>query len=232
MNRNHLYSILSLSQENTAFIFTINTVFSGSPSNTFIFPQRAETTPNFVINWGDNQENIITSVDNAALTHIYANPGIYEITVSGTGVAPFFNNSGDRSKLVEVKTWGACEIGEGSFSGCDHLIVSAVDQPNISSLRNTFSGCFSLVSNPSMQQWEVSAITTMEGCFENCALFNLDLSGWNITNVTDMSRMLDACGMDSSNYNATLIGWSLQNIKSKVTLGRFRSYSYRRRFRG
>ena len=40
--------------------------------------------------------------------------------------------------------------------------------------------------------------------------FNQPLDQWDVSNVTAMKHMLDYCGMDTKNYDNTLIGWASQ----------------------
>ena len=54
------------------------------------------------------------------------------------------------------------------------------------------------------------------GMFDNCSVFNSDLSSWDVSNVTDMNEMFAFCGV----FNRDLSSWDV----SKVTdmLGMFR----------
>jgi surface protein len=64
------------------------------------------------------------------------------------------------------------------------------------------------VFNQSLSSWDVSSATQMPGMFEYATLFNQNLGMWNISNVTNMTYMLTICGMDITNYDATLNGWA------------------------
>jgi surface protein len=56
--------------------------------------------------------------------------------------------------------------------------------------------------------------------FYLCYSFDDNLSNWNVSNVTDMSIMLDSTIMSQTNYDALLIGWdSLPSLQSSVTFG-------------
>jgi len=61
----------------------------------------------------------------------------------------------------------------------------------------------------------------MSGMFKDATAFNQNLGSWLIPSCSNMSLMLNNCGMDKANYSATLTGWASQvpNIKSNVTLG-------------
>jgi len=73
--------------------------------------------------------------------------------------------------------------------------------------------------NSNIGNWDVSKVTSMRYMFEYTGLFNGDLSGWNIENVETMEDMFDYSGISTENYDAILIGWSEQEVKSNVELG-------------
>ena len=57
-------------------------------------------SPNFVVNWGDGNEDTITSSTDAARIHTYSTGGTYTITI--TGLMPSFkvnNNSAIRTTI-------------------------------------------------------------------------------------------------------------------------------------
>lgn len=63
---------------------------------------------------------------------------------------------------------------------------------------------------------------TMQDMFSGATSFNQPLGMWNIVSCSDMSGMLNNCGMDINNYSQTLIGWASQPaslIPRNITLG-------------
>ncbi|WP_421804690.1 BspA family leucine-rich repeat surface protein [Flagellimonas sp.] len=71
--------------------------------------------------------------------------------------------------------------------------------------------------------WNTSNVTDMSFMFEGATNFNQSLGSWDISSVTNMTEMLDNCGMSTENLNATLIGWAnfveANNGPSNITLG-------------
>jgi hypothetical protein len=57
--------------------------------------------------------------------------------------------------------------------------------------------------------------------FDGATALNQSLGAWDISEVIDMSNMLDDSGLSVANYDATLNGWAdIQQAKqSNVTLG-------------
>ena len=48
----------------------------------------------------------------------------------------------------------------------------------------------------------------MSDMFSDAAAFNGDLSGWDVRNVTDMTRMFE----DAAAFNGDLSGWDVRNV--------------------
>src|SRR5699024_5176741 len=68
--------------------------------------------------------------------------------------------------------------------------------------------------------WDVSNVTNMSHMLENSGSFDQNIGNWNISNVSSMVQMLNSAGLSTANYDATLIGWvAQQNIPSNITLG-------------
>ncbi len=64
--------------------------------------------------------------------------------------------------------------------------------------------------NQPLNSWDVSHVTRMNGMFADATAFNQSLGSWTISGVEEMGDMLNDCGMDTSNYDATLMGWAAQ----------------------
>jgi surface protein len=74
--------------------------------------------------------------------------------------------------------------------------------------------------NDNIGAWNVSSVTTMVVMFTTATSFNQNLGTWNVSSVTAMNGMLSTCGMNTTNYNSTLCGWSaLPSLQTGVTLG-------------
>jgi len=106
----------------------VMTVFISADGGTFQWPNRTGTR-DAVINWGDGTSETSTG-DLTAKT--YATAGYYDISVTGTYTAPYFNNGGDRLKCVDVRQWGSVTgmtTWNASFRICDNLVGTATDAP-------------------------------------------------------------------------------------------------------
>ncbi|MCK5199885.1 MAG: hypothetical protein KAR21_16115, partial [Spirochaetales bacterium] len=125
---------------------TDNTGTSGD--NQITLPLVSNGTYDFTVNWGDGNTDIITSYNQAEITHSYSGAGTYDVSISG-GIAGWsFYYSGDPQKLLEITNWGSLGFGatSGQFYNCQNLTISAVDKPDLTDttfLNNTFTECIS-----------------------------------------------------------------------------------------
>ena len=89
---------------------------------------------------------------------------------------------------------------------------------------------------PSLQAWDVSCVTTMQGMFSNCSHFNQPLNSWDVRQVVNMSSLFYGCvrfnqplnkwdvshsvrSMDmmfanAKAFNQSLDTWDLKNVES------------------
>ncbi|MCL6294523.1 BspA family leucine-rich repeat surface protein [Jejuia spongiicola] len=193
------------------FITTWNTDVSGTPNtSSIIIPTFPGEVYNYTVLWGDGtlDEGL---TDNA--THEYATPGVYEVKIYGDFPRIDFNSStsANRAKIIEVTNWGINEWTsmENAFSGCDNLIVTASDVPNlsnVSNLSNMFFQCSNF--NSDINNWDVSNVTNMQAMFYGCTDFNQPLNNWNVSNVTNMSGMF----IFSSSFNQPINNWDVSNV--------------------
>ena len=51
----------------------------------------------------------------------------------------------------------------------------------------------------------------------NSPYYNEDISGWDVTNITNFSNAFTGTAMSVANYDALLIAWSAQTVQSGVT---------------
>jgi surface protein len=91
------------------------------------------------------------------------------------------------------------------------------DVSNVLHMKAMFYGASSF--NQDIGDWDVSHVMDMSYIFFKATSFDSDLSQWKIENVMDFSMAFDSSGLSQENYDALLINWSQQNVKSNVSLG-------------
>ncbi|MCC5942355.1 MAG: BspA family leucine-rich repeat surface protein [Balneolaceae bacterium] len=202
----------------------------------------------FTVHWGDGNSTDWEDGDPVEnLTHTYAAAGTYTVEITGDFPRIYFNNEGDREKILSVDQWGDIEwsMMGNAFWGATNLEVHAIDAPDLSNVTSTmsmFQGASSFnqdisgwdvsnvenmtsmfhgasTFNQDISGWNVSGVNNMNGMLRDASVFDQDLGGWDITGVTNMSSMLDNTGLSTANYDATLIGWEPQAVQTGITLG-------------
>lgn len=122
-------ALLMGGKEKLPLIIRVDTTKSGAtPSDTFRIPANAPgETYRFKVDWGDG---LITSNHAGNAEHTYATGGIYDIKIYGKFPRFYFNNEGDRRKLLSVLDWGEINYSTnqtGAFYGCINLDFIATD---------------------------------------------------------------------------------------------------------
>ena len=173
---------------------------------------------------GDGLENWVTS----SLTNMYR-------TFDG---ALQFN--------ADLSNWDATNVTnmESAFRGCSIFEGIGMNNWTTSSSLSNMANAFQSAPqfNGNLQGFNVSGVTRLEFCFFNSTSFegggldtwvtsslvnlrntfdntnfNQDLSGWDFSNVTDMTNWGNAWAMDTNNYDLLLLSLSTQSLNSNLS---------------
>jgi len=143
--------------------------------------------------------------------------GVYDLEVSAKVVNRFnrinFNNSGDKLKITDIKQWSniVWSTFERAFLGCENMLVTATDVPNLSSVTDMrYMFAIATSANPDFSLWDVSNVTNMQGMFEGTSSANLDVLNWDVSNVTNMQSMFQ----NTSSANPDVSNWDVSNVTS------------------
>jgi surface protein len=218
--RNHLINVhnwvITDIVNNTIMTFQTDSISGGSSNDHQVrLPLQATGTYDFVVDWGDGNQDTITVYNQAERTHTYADIGIYTITISGMLYGFGFGDSGDKLKIRQIQQWGDSfrlgTTGYRSFYNCTNLSIVTDDilvLTDTTSLQLAFANCHNLTANYAMSLWDTSTITIMQTVFADSANFDEDLSAWDTSNVTNMSLMFGGC--ESFNHYIGL--WDTANV--------------------
>ncbi|MDM8565856.1 BspA family leucine-rich repeat surface protein [Candidatus Halobeggiatoa sp. HSG11] len=162
------------------------------------------------VDW-DNDGTFDESGLTGSVTHDFSVAGTYTIRIQGSFPRIYFNNTGDKDKILDVMQWGniAWENMEGAFYGASNLQVSATDSPDLGSvisMQNVFRDAITF--NQNINSWDVSSVTNMIGMFNGASSFNQDISSWNVSSVTSMNRMFS----NASFFNSDISSWDVSNV--------------------
>lgn len=173
-----------------------------TPNESFTIPTNVNETYNYDVRWSDPYQSggitIITAFENGFTgdaTHTYSEARDYIITIRGNFPRIYFNNSGDKYKIISIEQWGDNQWTsmQDAFYGCSNLEIKATDSPDL------------------------SQATSLGNMFKDCTTLDVSLANWNVSTITDMSGMLEGAKLSTANYDATLNNWVTQNLRSNVT---------------
>ena len=167
---------------------------------------------NFQVNWGDGTIQNIIGGNNP--THTYATPGTYTVSITGDFPRIYFDNGGDKQKLLTIEKWGDIQWSsmEEAFYGCENLTIAVdagvPDLSNVTSMKSMFERCE--VMNADLSAWDVSNVEDMQYTFYNAYAFNGNISTWNVSNVTTFSYMF----YEAVTFNQPLNSWNTSNVEN------------------
>ncbi|WP_420317393.1 BspA family leucine-rich repeat surface protein [Ekhidna sp.] len=144
------------------------------------------------------------------------NGSTYEVIIRGAFPRIYFNNAGDKDKIQTIEQWGdiAWTSMQGAFFGCTNLDMAATDAPDLSavtSLGQMFraAGTFS----GDLSGWDVSTITDMSFLFSGTS-FNGNITGWDVSTVANMSYMFYVNPV----FNQDISGWVTSSATNMTRL--------------
>ena len=193
------------SGDTTSFITTWRTTTS---NETITIPIIATSTYNYSITTSDGRtfNNI-----SGGKTITFATAGDYDVSISGIFPRFFFNNGGDKTKLIDIKQWGniVWTSFERSFRGATNLTGSFTDAPNLTNATN-MSYMFRDASsfNGDISSWNVSSVTNMADMFFRASAFNRDISSWDTSNVTKINSMFNR----AVSFNQPIGSWNMSSV--------------------
>ena len=181
-----------------------------STNEAITFPGRGTYT----IDWGDGSSPS-QNVENQQ-QHTYADAGNYMVSVSGD-LSQIFNNClPNAEKLISIEQWGDTRWSNmrHAFCGASQMTYDATDNPNLSSVSD-MEGMFRDTSfNGDLYSWDVSSVTDMSRMFNEASHFNGDLSSWDVSSVTDMSHMF----FYASSFNGDLSRWDVSSVTDMASM--------------
>jgi gliding motility-associated-like protein len=164
----------------------------------------------YSINWGDGT---VEHNKNGAASHTYEAAGEYNVEITGNFPRIFFNSSGDKDKIINIKQWGDIEWStmHYAFEGCENLQLTATDVPDLSRV-TSMAGMFKDATNfnGDLNDWDVSNVIHMTLMFYNASLFNGDLSGWNVSQVVNMNQMFEKASV----FNKPIGTWNVSQVQN------------------
>lgn len=162
-------------------IFSVKTDNAGtSATNQFTIPTTG-TGYLYDIETSDGQS--ITGLTGGT-TITFPSAGTYDVYISGSFPQFYFNNAGDRLKLINLKNFGIYAQGSTSqlsaFRGCSNMIISATDTghfENVTNFSYAWQNCTSLTSFPLLDTSNgINFVYAWSGCSKLTSFPLLDTS--------------------------------------------------------
>ncbi|MCG8580100.1 MAG: BspA family leucine-rich repeat surface protein [Bacteroidales bacterium] len=179
------------------FVITWQTDNPGTSADTEIsIPTHPLYTYNYDVDW-DN-DGVFDELDvTGDVTHNYGTAGTQTIRIRGIFPGLYFNNGGDKEKLISIDQWGTIwwETMENAFNGCANMTCLASDVP------------------------DVSYVSNMDNAFLSAALFNVNASEWDVSELTSAENAFKGTVLSDDNYDKLLSGWGSQKVQAGVSLG-------------
>jgi len=212
---------LTFNQGGSGDITSFITTWRTTASNESITIPTTGSGYNYTVKTSDGQE-IPNITGDATIT--FATAGDYDVSISGDFPRIYFNNGGDRTKLIDIKQWGniVWSSFQHAFYGCSSLIGSLTDAPDLTNVEifsRAFYNCRSF--NQPIGNWDVSNVTNMFQMFYNTQAFDQDMNNWDVSNVRDMSSMFQF----SYSFNGDISSWSPGSV-TRMSYMFYRVYAF------
>lgn len=171
----------------------VNTALAGSANDSFVLPADGAGTYAYTVDWGNGTREYVTA--NTAKTKDYDSTSTFIVSVYGT-YRPYFNNGGDKAKLLGL------QIGATSHT-----------------MANAFYGCSALTSLVGYAG--IAAVTNMAYMFDGCTAFKQSLAAFNMAAATLITDTCAGCNLNApgttTNYDNTLIAWAAKDLVNSLT---------------
>jgi surface protein len=191
------------------FVTTWKTDNPGSSNSTQITIPTIGSGYDYNVDW-DNDGVFDEFNLTGSVTHDFGTPGEYTIRIEGDFPRIYFNDDGDKEKIIRIDQWGTNNWTSmnHAFAGAQNLTSSASDTPNLSNVTDmSFMFNNASVFNQNISNWNTSNVTDMTALFFGASSFNGDISGWNTGNVTTMNSMF----FGATSFNQDL-PWNVSNV--------------------
>ncbi len=213
------------------FVITVKTDNPGvSANNEFTIPIANTNGAGYNVDCNSDGTDEVTGVTgNSSYTCVYGSAGTYTIRVKDNNGDKkgfrriVFNGATDKEKLLEINQWGTAIWSSmvDAFRGTSNLTsTSAVDVPDLSkegqtiSLEKMFQDA--VIADINTSGWNTSNVTNMRSLFRGATNANPDVSAWNTALVTRMDSMFQ----NATNANPDVSGWNTASVTRMTSMFR------------
>ena len=197
-----------------SFIIKVQTDNPGkSDNNEFTIPTNPVYLYDYDVDCDNDGTYEMTGMTGSATCSylVMRNPPPRIISIRGLFPAIYFNNRGDKEKILSVEQWGDQQWKNMSYAfyGCSNLEINASDAPDFSDLSQLVS-MFSNASkmNSDLSNWDVSHVTNMSSMFYRATQFNQPIGNWDVSHVTNMTSMF----YGAESFDQNISDWNVSSV--------------------
>jgi len=191
------------------------------PSTTAVtVPGLSGQTYDASIYWqSTNTPLAVTAYNDADLTHSYAAVGTYQIIITGTWPAIYFNNAGNKTLIRSVDSWGdgtKWMTLANAFYGCSGMTDAGPalpSMPNVTTLTYAWRGCTALTTAPDVSA--LTNVTTLLRAWYNCS--QLTTVPTLMPSSTALTTTTEAFRLTGSGMKGTVVELWNTNLFPNVT---------------
>jgi surface protein len=153
------------------------------------------------------------------IQHTYSTAGVYQVNIQGKFPRIYFNNEGDRNKILSVDQWGDIEwlTMQSAFYGCENLSILALDAPQFNTVSSlSFGDMFMKAKNLTgyFNHWDTSKVYNMAGMFYECENFNSDIGSRDTSNVSNIVHMF----LGARKFNQDISNWDTSKVPNMTRM--------------
>ncbi len=204
------------------FVSTWKTDNPGTSNTTSITIPTAGLGYSYQVDWnndGDFLDADESTLYTGSVTHDFGVAGTYTIRISGRFPRIYFNNRGDKEKILSIDQWGtlAWKSMGRAFYGAKNLQILATDIPDFSAttdMQYMFNGATR--ANPDTTHWDTSSVTNMRYMFARTTRADPNTTFWDTSQVTNMSYMFYL----AKTANPQTVNWNTSRVTTMRSMFR------------
>lgn len=154
------------------------------------------------VDWGDSNNNTITSIDDPNKSHTYSSVGVYTVTIIGD--LPGFNvnnNSSIRSAITSILDFGQVGLRTLDFFGCNNI----TSIPSANTMAIGYAGLGNVISFANFMRG--TGITTIpSSIFSYSSGANVFSDAFSFTPITGIPSGLFNNNTNAVNFSSTFNG--------------------------
>jgi len=150
-------------------------------------------------------------------THTYASGGVKTVKIYGQVTGFRFNNGGDKLKLTDVSDVGGLVVDNNAmFYGCANLTWSAINTPVVTSVNmaNQFRNC--ALFNGDITSFDMTTVTgSYANMLNGCTVFNRSIGTWDVSNA---SGLMNGLLLNAAAFNQDISSWNIASVTGMTNL--------------